>query len=53
MGIRKLTKEEVERVTKEAPRDPKAEPGEQFNEFCQEPPCASDICRRNRKWMYV
>jgi hypothetical protein len=36
-------------LAKEAPRNPKAEPGEQFNEFCREPPCASDICRRDRK----
>jgi hypothetical protein len=36
-------------LVKEAPRDPKAEPGEQFNEFCREPPCASPVCRRDRK----
>ena len=23
--------------------------GEQLNEFCREPPCASPICRRDRK----
>jgi hypothetical protein len=49
MGIRKLTKEEVERVTKEAPRDPEAEPDEQLNEFCRKPPCASPMCRRDRR----
>jgi hypothetical protein len=32
---------------------PEAEPGEQFNEFCREPPCASDVCRRQRKCMYA
>ena len=36
-------------LVKEAPRNPEAEPGEQFNEFCREPPCASAICRRQRK----
>jgi hypothetical protein len=53
MGIRKLTKEEVEHATKEAPRNPKAEPGEQFNEFCREPPCVSNICRRERRCLYT
>ena len=27
----------------------KAKPSEQLNEFCREPPCASPICRRDRK----
>jgi hypothetical protein len=40
-------------LVKETPRDPKAEPGEQFNEFCREPPCASLACRRNRRCEYA
>jgi hypothetical protein len=40
-------------LVKEAPRNPKAEPGEQFNEFCREPPCASPACRRNRRCEYA
>ena len=40
-------------LVKEAPRDPKAGPSEQFNEFCKEPPCASPACRRNRRCEYA
>jgi hypothetical protein len=53
MGMRKLTKEEVERATKEGPRNPKDEPGEQFNDFCRDPPCASPFCRRERRCLYA
>lgn len=34
------------------PREPKAPPGEQFNAFCREPPCASDVCRRANRCLH-
>lgn len=34
------------------PRDPLAEPAEQFNEFCKEPPCAGDACRKAKRCLH-
>lgn len=37
---------------KEGPRDPAVKPSEQFNEFCREPPCASDGCRKAKRCLH-
>jgi hypothetical protein len=37
---------------REGPRNPQLPPLEQFNEFCAEPPCASDTCRRAKKCLH-
>jgi hypothetical protein len=37
---------------KEAPRNPKTPPAEQFNNFCTEPPCASAACRKARRCLH-
>jgi len=41
------------RIQKEGPRDPSVDPAEQLNEFCKEPPCASDRCRKAKQCLYA